>query len=243
MCRRLGASHRPTATWPYASPNLLQHDLLPILSLPTQIIKIVSTGGRLPIPDPTKLPGIENDDFSGLHNFTALLQRCWAQNPADRPTFAEIVDILRCVYKGLRQLQSATNIAECRCNACRRGPRFFLQTPSFTPAAREYYLSALHTAEQARAPPVRECLQLGQSDDNKVNSMLSPCGRLCAHATRRPALLCPTETCSGTRLRPRDVSPCARWLLRPAPAQGRGLCGCMRVNVVGYGAGQCRVVG
>lgn len=66
-------------------------------SFPLQIIKVVSKGGRLPIPDQPSLPGGDTKEFSGLHTYIALLQRCWTQDPANRPTFAEIVGALRWV--------------------------------------------------------------------------------------------------------------------------------------------------
>lgn len=53
----------------------------------------MTAGGRLPLPeDPADLPG---GTFPGLPAYLALMQRCWAQEPAERPGFAEIINLLR----------------------------------------------------------------------------------------------------------------------------------------------------
>lgn len=51
-------------------------------------------GLRPPIPSSEELPGAERG-FAGLDRYVALLKRCWAQRPEDRPTFGEIVAELR----------------------------------------------------------------------------------------------------------------------------------------------------
>lgn len=62
---------------------------------PWQLVRFVSDGGRLPIPDRSQLPGPGTADFKGLDGYIALLQRCWAQEPEGRPTFSEVIDALR----------------------------------------------------------------------------------------------------------------------------------------------------
>lgn len=53
-----------------------------------QLITYVANGGRLEIPQPDQVAG---GSFSEYAAFVALIQRCWAQAPAERPGFAEIV--------------------------------------------------------------------------------------------------------------------------------------------------------
>ncbi len=60
-----------------------------------QLVKFVAQGGRPPIPERHQLPGKDTARFEGLDAYIALMQRCWAQSPADRPLFAEINDSLR----------------------------------------------------------------------------------------------------------------------------------------------------
>ncbi len=58
-----------------------------------QVAKVVMGGGRLEIPpDPAALPG---GTFGGVDLFTALIRKCWAQDPAARPTFADIIADLK----------------------------------------------------------------------------------------------------------------------------------------------------
>ena len=50
-------------------------------------------GRRPPLPaDPEALPG---GTFPGLGGYVQLVQRCWKQEPQDRPGFAEIAARLR----------------------------------------------------------------------------------------------------------------------------------------------------
>jgi hypothetical protein len=41
-----------------------------------------------PLPSPTSC---DTGTFAGLDSYTALLQRCWAQSPAHRPSFYQVV--------------------------------------------------------------------------------------------------------------------------------------------------------
>ena len=75
-----------------AAPLLLQ-----ATSNSFQIYKDISSGGRPPIPEPGSIPG---GGFPGLPAYLALMQRCWAEQPAERPAFAEVVAELRQVPLG-----------------------------------------------------------------------------------------------------------------------------------------------
>ena len=58
-----------------------------------QIYKDITTGKRPPLPaDLTSLPG---GTFPGMGTYVELMQQCWAQQPAERPSFAEITARLR----------------------------------------------------------------------------------------------------------------------------------------------------
>ncbi len=63
-----------------------------------QVSSLIINGSRPPIPAPDELPGGE---FEELDDYVTLMQRCWAQDPVDRPTFAEIVAIFRQARAGL----------------------------------------------------------------------------------------------------------------------------------------------
>jgi hypothetical protein len=62
---------------------------------------VVTEGGRLEVPDRSELPGPDTMTFDGLETYVALMRRCWAQRPEDRPAFQEIIS-------DLRELLSAT---------------------------------------------------------------------------------------------------------------------------------------
>ncbi len=62
---------------------------------PWQVVTTVAEGGRLPVPAPSDLPGPGSADFEGVVAYLALMQRCWAQRPQERPGFAEIITQLR----------------------------------------------------------------------------------------------------------------------------------------------------
>lgn len=82
---------------PCAAPRTIQSLLRPA-SLPTpQLVRFVADGGRLEIPDRMALPGPDTATFGGLDDYTGLIRRCWAQEPADRPGFQHIIDSLRWV--------------------------------------------------------------------------------------------------------------------------------------------------
>ncbi|KAK2078096.1 hypothetical protein QBZ16_003964 [Prototheca wickerhamii] len=68
---------------------------------PWQVVALVNEGGRPAIPERAALPGPDTRDWEGLDGFTDLIRRCWAQNANDRPTFAEIIPILRDLLEAL----------------------------------------------------------------------------------------------------------------------------------------------
>ena len=55
-----------------------------------QLVTMVAEGGRLAIPQPEELPGPGSGSFEGMPAYVALMQRCWAQDPAGRPSFEDI---------------------------------------------------------------------------------------------------------------------------------------------------------
>jgi hypothetical protein len=61
----------------------------------TQVVTVVTEGGRLEVPARADLPGPDTASFEGLDAYVALMRRCWAHNPNDRPTFQEIIAELR----------------------------------------------------------------------------------------------------------------------------------------------------
>ncbi|GAB4822575.1 hypothetical protein N2152v2_009621 [Parachlorella kessleri] len=56
-----------------------------------QLIKHVRAGGRPPVPPQHELPGREGGEAGGLDDYVALMQRCWAQAPEERPSFQDVV--------------------------------------------------------------------------------------------------------------------------------------------------------
>ncbi len=66
---------------------------------PWQISAAVLAGRRLEIPNPAALPGPGPGSPEGLAAYLSLMQRCWAQAPGDRPSFAEVVQMVRWVRR------------------------------------------------------------------------------------------------------------------------------------------------
>ena len=64
------------------------------LSCPAQIAKTVMSGGRLEIPSTSQLES-RGGGFASLGLYVDLIQQCWAQNPDERPGFAEVISRLR----------------------------------------------------------------------------------------------------------------------------------------------------
>ncbi len=57
----------------------------------SQIVGHVLAGKRLPLPSPEELPGPGSASWAGLPAYVELLEQCWSQQPADRPSFVQIV--------------------------------------------------------------------------------------------------------------------------------------------------------
>ena len=55
---------------------------------------MVSSGERLAVPAPEALPG-RAPEPAAYEAYTALMRRCWAQRPEERPSFAEVIGDLR----------------------------------------------------------------------------------------------------------------------------------------------------
>ena len=75
----------------------------------------MAEGLRPPIPEPAKLPG-GGAELGGLDAYLALLQKCWAQSPEDRPPFGIILDELSSLYASctggvLEEQQSGGSLA------------------------------------------------------------------------------------------------------------------------------------
>lgn len=60
------------------------------------------------MPPAEQLPGMpESGPSEGLDEYVALLQRCWAQDPEQRPTFADIIPQLRWEWRLVAMLRYA----------------------------------------------------------------------------------------------------------------------------------------
>ena len=62
---------------------------------PWQVVTVVSEGGRLELPPRSRIPGPDTQSWDGLPAFYGIIESCWAQNPADRPTFGQVIARLR----------------------------------------------------------------------------------------------------------------------------------------------------
>lgn len=62
---------------------------------PWGIVGQVTTGNRLVIPPPGELPGPESGSWPQLGRYIELMNRCWAQEPSERPSFQEVMVALR----------------------------------------------------------------------------------------------------------------------------------------------------
>ncbi|GAB4823442.1 hypothetical protein N2152v2_010488 [Parachlorella kessleri] len=59
-----------------------------------QIMKLVSEGQRLQVPARSALPP-SSQGFEGLDLYEELVAKCWAEDPKERPTFADVIGYLR----------------------------------------------------------------------------------------------------------------------------------------------------
>ncbi|GAB4813554.1 hypothetical protein N2152v2_000600 [Parachlorella kessleri] len=60
-----------------------------------QLIKHVLAHGRPSLPPLQELRGNEAGQLRGLDAYIALMERCWAQAPQERPSFQEVADAIR----------------------------------------------------------------------------------------------------------------------------------------------------
>ncbi len=63
-------------------------------SNPWGIVSVISSGGRLAIPEASDLPGEDSGTWPQLQRYIELMERCWAQDPESRPTFEEVMEEL-----------------------------------------------------------------------------------------------------------------------------------------------------
>jgi len=75
--------------------EILVWDIPWLITTPWNIMRAVTGGERLEIPDKKDLPGPDTKEFKGLDGYVALMERCWAQDPAARPNFSEVIIELR----------------------------------------------------------------------------------------------------------------------------------------------------
>lgn len=64
-----------------------------------QLVHAVSSGERLPVPPREEVAGAPPPP-AVYDGYIALMQRCWAQDPAERPPFADVIVDLRWVLRG-----------------------------------------------------------------------------------------------------------------------------------------------
>lgn len=76
-------------------PCQLNHRAVPHPLFPSlQLVHMVSGGERLPVPPCDSVPGAAPDPEL-YEAYVALIRRCWAQRPEERPGFAEIIQELK----------------------------------------------------------------------------------------------------------------------------------------------------
>jgi serine/threonine protein kinase len=74
--------------WEFLTWQVPWHDMGP-----WQVVAMVTEKALRPdIPPPEAMPSA---GFHGLPQYIALMQACWAQNPEERPKFAEVISRLR----------------------------------------------------------------------------------------------------------------------------------------------------
>lgn len=55
---------------------------------------MIMNGIQMEVPAQDRLPGPDAASFAGLDDYIALMRRCWAQRPDERPSFQEVVQEL-----------------------------------------------------------------------------------------------------------------------------------------------------
>lgn len=77
---------------------------------PYAVANMVLQGKRLAFPEAGNLPG--PDALPRMSRFKALIERCWSQNPSQRPTFAVIVRELRAQLEAVQGNEGAIRALE-----------------------------------------------------------------------------------------------------------------------------------
>ena len=67
---------------------------------PARVASAIMAGQRLAVPPEADLPGA--GQLPSLERYMALMERCWAQEPALRPSFSVILRELRAQLEALR---------------------------------------------------------------------------------------------------------------------------------------------
>lgn len=79
----------------FCLPAIAQAGHPSYLALALQLTRWILEGRRPEVPEPERLPGGGDGGLLGLAAYLDLMQRCWAQDPAERPAFSDIVSELR----------------------------------------------------------------------------------------------------------------------------------------------------
>ena len=87
-----------------------------------QVVGQLINGRRPAVPPRPELPGLGGGGGAGLDAYLALMRRCWAQQPDERPPFEEVVPELRCVAVGPVAAVGQRRQGRC-CAASPRAPR------------------------------------------------------------------------------------------------------------------------
>lgn len=66
-----------------------------------QVLFNLQQGRRPQVPPRGALPGSDTLAFEGLEGYCKLMRDCWAQQPAERPTFETIIPRLGGLLEGL----------------------------------------------------------------------------------------------------------------------------------------------
>ncbi len=66
-----------------------------LVSHPLQIMNCIRQGQRPQLLPATELPGMEQQPPPRLDDYVALMGKCWAQKPEDRPGMQEVAIALR----------------------------------------------------------------------------------------------------------------------------------------------------
>lgn len=75
-----------------------------------QLVFMVSSGDRLAMPALEALPG-KLPERAVYDAYVALVRRCWAQDPAERPTFGDIISELRNILSTHLAASGSSNVA------------------------------------------------------------------------------------------------------------------------------------